>query len=280
MTASLRLLAFMAYCLTLLACKKEILSNPSPPSDTDYLLSRVVVDNDTVLYADYNIKNQLVNFTTGLTTCDSLSYDSNGNLASCRQIVNNAISATYYTSYFYRKDTIEVISKSGSYGRCRKYTLENGTIVKRQGGFVIAGVPRYSDSDTISYQYSNRNLVKCTFPLKTSSYQPIDTFAYGDSYNNPYQTLGEHLYLLITDDFSKASSESVLASESKNMPTLESYATYSISNNDLTSSGFSTHINHLMQVFEANNALPAVVKTTDSNGVERTLRFVYVKKRF
>lgn len=278
MTAKLLFIKLMAFMVFFVACKKESTIDLNPTSSgTAYLLTRVINDADTVLHAEYNDENQLVKFTTSLAICDSMVYNSVGNLMSCRQTINNDIVTVFHTNFTYSKDVIQVISRSPSYTTVKKYTLLNGKIVKREKGFVYQGVPSYINSDTVSYLYKDENLVKSIFPFRTIEYQPIDKFTYSDHYFNPYRTLGNHVYTLLTDDFSIAGSKSVLLAESKNLPSLESYATYSISDMTLLFSGFVTYNTLVIDRLAESESLPEVIKTTDNKGIETTLRFTYIK---
>jgi hypothetical protein len=67
--------------------------------------------------------------------------------------------------------------------------------------------------------------------------------------------------------------------ESKNIPVVETYSTFTVNNDTLVSSGYFTHQSTILAVSEQNTLLPALIKKVHHNGTEIICRYTYVKRQ-
>jgi hypothetical protein len=275
-----QLYTLVVIIVMLVACKKESgVNEQSEKNEKPYLLSAIISGNDTSRFL-YNNKNQLIKWTTGpFTIADSFIYNGSDQLTSFRyQYRTNAGSSFATIVCTYNNDTIlEAVTDAATpqYSRVKRYSLLNNRIVKSEETWEQNGIITFPGSPFPSYWYSNSNIVRCVRPWVTQGYQPVDTFQYHREFVNPYLSLGNHVWTLL--NYINVTSKDLIQGESSNLPAVESYANYVVSDTVLTFSGMNTYRTIVLQEAEENKMLPKMIIRTNDGGIEQRLTFAYIK---
>jgi|GEM_PF-2866912 len=165
-------------------------------------------------------------------------------------------------SVVYDNDTILQKTTSRYYSTWHsdavKYILSGNKVVAYADAFidVVNGKTSTFFYDTINCVYENGNVLNCS---------NNHNFEYDERFYNPYLTLGNHVWYLLSESWD------IAFGESENMLSIDSY----IQTPPPTPSETTYEV---LSAFEGNKLLPHVVKQKYSNGSEFVYTYSYMKK--
>jgi hypothetical protein len=266
------------------ACNKDdnVGNNPFR-NDIGYLLKEVIGGKDTTHF-QYDNNNRLTKLLYSNGTFnyrgifESFQYNSKGEIVSTKYTYTGSTSHSVIINFSYRNDTIiktNFREPYNGFGDVSKFILSNDRIVEAQLGGIANGTILSSGHwDTLHYFYQDDNLIKCSFPFLTSTYQPIDTFLYNKNFYNPHLLLGKHKWSLL-QEFGRG----LAFAESKNIPSTITISNYSFAAGTLMSSGFFSYKMIAVEGSQENPLLPKSVKYLADDGAEITTRYFYQRQK-
>jgi len=267
--------------ITLNACRKknDVGDNPLR-NNIGYLLNQIIEGKDTITF-QYDNSNKLAGLIHAGTSFNYhgiyqfFKYNSTGELVSFMYTYRGSDTLSNSHNFSYQGDTIieTSINLNASYGDAIKFFLLNDRIIGTQTGAISNGFLT-GFRDTTHYLYQGDNLIKCVSPFLTSTFQPVDSFLYANSFYNPYSLLQKHVWSLITGP-----GRGLAYAESKNIPSIMIYAHYNVIGTTLISSGFSSVKVTSIESASENNLLPKVIKYLAADGSQAISQYFYQKQK-